>query len=219
MKLGPSLLPAAAFLAALASTPLQAQQPGAPGQSQPSQPQAGSQAPGDDKPGVVFASIISAQATVADIDKANRMLLLRTDDGREFAVKAGPEVKNFDQIQKGDKVTAQYHEATAIFVRKPEAAAGAPSGAAPPGPMQYGTAEVAPPGQKPAGVVANVTEITATVQDVDYNTRQVTLRGPEGKLRTVKVGDRVQNLQNITKGDQVVLRHTEALAIAVAKSS
>lgn len=219
MKLGSFRLPATVFLAALAATSVQAQQSGAPAQSQTSQAQPGSQATTGDKPGVVFANVVAAQATVADVDKANRALTLRTDDGRELTVKAGPEVKNFDQIQIGDKVRAEYHEATAIFVRKPEAAAGAPSTAAqPPAATKVESVEVAPPGQKPGGVVADVTEITAKVEDIDYANREVTLRGPEGKLRTVKLGDRVQNLQNIKKGDDVVLRHTEALAIAVTKS-
>jgi hypothetical protein len=143
---------------------------------------------------------------------------LRTDDGREVALKAGPEVKNFDQIQKGDKITAEYHEATAIFVRKPEAAAGATGAAQQPGAGQGEVLAVAAPGEKPAGVVANVTEITAKVEDIDYGKRLVTLRGPQGNVRTVKLGDRVQNIQGIAKGDDIVVRHTEAVAIAVTKS-
>jgi hypothetical protein len=214
VKLGSFLVPAAALLAILASPPVQAQQP------QPLQAQPGSPGASDDKPGVVFANVIATQATVADVNKTDRTLTLRTDDGREVVVKAGPEVRNFDQIQKGDKVNAQYHEATAIFVRKPEAAAGAMSGAAQqPAVSRVESVEVAKPGEKPGGAVTNVTQITAKVEDIDYSNREVTLRGPEGKLRTIKVGDRVQNLQNIKKGDEVVLRHTEALAIVVAKSS
>jgi hypothetical protein len=186
------------LIAAIAASPVQAQQAGSPG--------------------VVFAEVVKAQATVADVNKADRMVTLRTDDGREVALKAGPEVRNFDQIQKGDKITAEYHEATAIFVRKPEAPAGATGAAQQPSAGQGDVLAVAAPGEKPAGVVANVTEITAKVEDIDYGKRLVTLRGPQGNVRTIKLGDRVQNIQGIAKGDDVVIRHTEAVAIAVTKS-
>jgi hypothetical protein len=41
--------------------------------------------------------------------------------------------------------------------------------------------------------------------------------GPQRKLRTIDVCDRVQHLDWLKVGDQVIVRHTEALAIAVAK--
>lgn len=196
-----------AFLAALAAAPLHAQQ------TQPG-PQPGS----DAKPAVVFTKISTLQATVTDVDKAGRLVTLRSDDGREQTIEAGPEVRNFDQIEVGDRVNVQYHEATAIFARKPEAAAGAPSGMPQtPSTTRYGKTELAPLGQKPGGVITDVTEVTASVQDIDYAKRQVTLLGPAGKPRVITVGDDVQNLQNVKKGDEVVIRYTEGLAISVTK--
>jgi hypothetical protein len=165
------------------------------------------------KPGVVVSNVATMQATVTDIDKATRTITLRSDDGREETMKLGPEVKNFDQIEKGDKVTAEYHEATAIFARKPEAA----SGAAGSGVQTYGKAELAPLGQKPSGVFADVTEVVATVDAIDYAKRQVTLKGPTGKMRTINVAEDVPNLENVKKGDDVVIRYSEALAISVTK--
>src|SRR5689334_10819583 len=90
------LICSAAFLLAFGTGPLHAQQSGA---------QSGDEA----KPAVVIANISTLNATVTAVDKADRVVTLRGDDGREQTIKCGPEVRNFDQIEVGDRVAAQYH--------------------------------------------------------------------------------------------------------------
>jgi hypothetical protein len=60
-------------------------------------------------------------------------------------------------------------------------------------------------------------EITGNVQAIDYKKRTVTLKGPEGNLTTLKVGEAAKRFNEVKKGDQVVLRVTEALLIDVTK--
>jgi hypothetical protein len=55
------------------------------------------------------------------------------------------------------------------------------------------------------------------VETIDYAKRSVTLRGPQGNRRVVKVDDSVQRLNDVKPGDEVVVRHTEAVAIAISK--
>jgi len=43
----------------------------------------------------------------------------------------------------------------------------------------------------------------------------VTLRGPQQKTATLKVSKDVKRFGEVKKGDEVVIRHTEALAIDV----
>jgi hypothetical protein len=57
--------------------------------------------------------------------------------------------------------------------------------------------------------------MTARVEDIDYKTRTVTLRGPQQKTATVKVDKSVKRFNEVKKGDEIVIRHTEALAIDV----
>lgn len=174
-------------------------------------------------PGLVATNMATAHATVEAVDHAKRTATLRADDGHEFTVDVPDSVRNFDQVQKGDKINIEYQEATAIFLRKPGEGGGESTGSTtPPSPAapsatQYGTVEVAPRGQKPAGIETRVVEITAIVEDVDYGKRTVTLRGPRGNVETIDVGDRVPNLDRVKKGDQVVVRHTEAVAASVSK--
>jgi hypothetical protein len=173
--------------------------------------------------GVVATKMTTAHATVEAVDHANRTATLRADDGREITVDVPESVRNFNQVEKGDKINIEYQEATAILVRKPEGSGAKNSGStvppssAAPSASQYGTVKVAPYGQKQAAVETRVLEIAATVEDVDYGKRTITLRGPQGNVRTIDVGDRVQNLDQIKKGDQVVVRRTEAVAASVTK--
>ena len=58
---------------------------------------------------------------------------------------------------------------------------------------------------------------TAVVQAIDLNTRQVTLKGEDGKLFTFVAGDEVKNLPQVRVGDTVKATYTESLAIEVKR--
>jgi hypothetical protein len=158
------------------------------------------------KPGVVFAETTTVHATVEAVDPATREVTLKGPKGKIVTIKAGPEVKNFDQIHVGDVLTARYLESVALVVRKADAG---------PSANESRTVEVAPKGHKPAARIVETKEVTATVEAIDYAARTVTLRGPEGNARTIKVDPSVKRLNDVKKGDQVVARYTEGLAISV----
>jgi hypothetical protein len=75
---------------------------------------------------------------------------------------------------------------------------------------QGGTVAATAPGK---GVVANVVEITASVQAVNKATREVTIKGPRGHVETVVAGPEVKNFDQIKVGDKVALRYMEALSL------
>lgn len=62
-----------------------------------------------------------------------------------------------------------------------------------------------------------LTTVTATVVSVDQKTREVTLRGHDGKTETIKVGEEVRNLPQVHKGDQVVVRYYQAMVARLKK--
>ena len=62
-----------------------------------------------------------------------------------------------------------------------------------------------------------MTAIAATVESLDAARHIVKVKGPEGHIRTIKVGNDVKTLAAVKKGDQLVVRHTEEVAIAVTK--
>jgi hypothetical protein len=161
-----------------------------------------------EKPGVVVADAVVLKATVDAIDYPSRTVTLKGPQGVPVTFKVDPSVKNFDQMQKGDKVVARYLESIAIYVDKAKGKSTADAVSA---------VEVAPRGKKPAGISVNVREVKASVESVNYRKRTLTLKGPEGKSFIFKADKRVKNLREIKAGDEIVVRHTEALAISVEK--
>jgi Cu/Ag efflux protein CusF len=59
---------------------------------------------------------------------------------------------------------------------------------------------------------------TAVVQAVDLQTREVTLRGEDGKDFSFIAGEEVRNLPQVQVGDTVKVTYTEALAIDVKRA-
>jgi hypothetical protein len=59
--------------------------------------------------------------------------------------------------------------------------------------------------------------VTVKMEAVDPQKRTVTLRGPQGNVVTLKVDEQVKKLEQVKVGDEMVVRHTEAVAIAVQK--
>jgi hypothetical protein len=159
-----------------------------------------------DRPAKVMAEGASITATVEAIDYDKRTVDLKRPKSNVVTLKVGPEAKNFNQVKVGDRVTARYFDSIAIQVRKPNE---------PPFAQQDSAVQVAPKGAKPGGVAVATSEMTAVVDDINYKTRTVTLRGPLQKTVTLKVDDSVKRLNEVKKGDEIVIRRTEALAIDV----
>lgn len=58
--------------------------------------------------------------------------------------------------------------------------------------------------------------MTATVQSIDYAKRTVTLVGPEGATKTMKVGREVRNFAQIQPGDTLLVHFREAAVYMIA---
>ena len=86
------------------------------------------------------------------VDAATRTITLKGPKGKVVDVIAGDKVRNFDQIQVGDKVVVQYREALSLELRKTEGK---------PGASEAAVAARAKPGERPAGVVAREVQVTA----------------------------------------------------------
>ncbi len=166
--------------------------------------------PDKDKPGFVGVSLSVVKASVEDIDKQSRLITLKGPRGNIVTLKAGEEIVNFDQINKGDDVVARYYESVAIVVDDVKGAQ--------PRARETEMVEIAPRGSKPARTMVNTRELTAVVDKINYKKRKLTLKLPEGKLFTVKVDPSVKKFKDIKKGDEIYVRHTEALALSVEKN-
>ncbi len=161
-----------------------------------------------DKPAGIIASSTTIKATVDAIDYDKRTVVLRSEDGKSTTtMDVGPEVKNFKQVKKGDVLVVEQVESLALLV--------VPKGEAPLAKASSSSLEVAKLGEKPRAVEVNTREIVATVEAIDYKARTVTLKGPEGNSRTLKVGPDAKRFDNVKKGDEVYVSYTETTAISV----
>ena len=66
--------------------------------------------------------------------------------------------------------------------------------------------------------VADPLVTTTAAEAVDHAKRTVTLRGPQGNVVTLKVDEQVKQFDQVKLGYEVVVGHTEAVAITVQKS-
>jgi len=148
----------------------------------------------------------SITATVEAIDYKTREFTLKGPKGGLATFIAGDEVKNFAQVKKGDLVTFDYTEGVAIDVQKATEA-----------PKMVETQSItrAKPGQKPAGTIETVGFLTARVEEIDYTTRVVKLGLPEGQTLRITAGDHVKRLNEVHKGDEVVVQYRQKLSIKV----
>jgi len=156
--------------------------------------------------GIVKERQITTVATVQKLDLAKRVVTLKGQDGKVFSIHAGDQVKNLPQVKVGDQVSTTYYESIAYEVHKPGMAEVGVVGA-----TGVGSAQ---PGEKPAGVAADVIQVTATIVSIDKATPSVTLQRPDGEVVAVRVRD-PKKLEGVAVGDLVEITYTQALAIIV----
>jgi hypothetical protein len=146
-------------------------------------------------------------ATIETIDSTNRLIALKTDDGKVETFEAGPEVKRFNDLKVGDKVTFHYTESLAFDLRKPGEASKAGGGGAS---GSRGT------GPKPSASFYKMETATVTVEAVDPTVPSITVRGEDGNKITHKVKEENRKaLDGVKPGDRIDISYTETLAIDV----
>jgi len=68
---------------------------------------------------------------------------------------------------------------------------------------------------KPSISTSHTVQLSAVVEAIDMETRQVTLRGPEGNSRTLTVREDARNLDQVDVGDTVNVEYVQNLTIEV----
>lgn len=160
---------------------------------------------------VVGAALTTATGKVTAVDPATRTITLQVENGNTVNVQAGPDIRNFQQIKPGDTLTLDYYESVAIDVR--------PAGSGAPEVKTESTATRSAKGAMPAGAAGRQTTITAEIWHINKSANLVTLKGPQGGMRTIQVQDPAlqARLQQLKEGDLVDFTITQAVAAAIHK--
>ncbi|MDQ0142007.1 hypothetical protein [Cupriavidus necator] len=155
--------------------------------------------------GATATGTAKVTATITKIDVPRRTVTLKSGDGKITDLVVGPEARNFEQLKVGDTVTVEYREALTMSLKKGSGALAM---------HEREISERAAPGAKPGGTVGREVTVTADVVAFDTDARTVTLKGPNGRVVVLLVGDPTR-LNGIQKGDRVEAVYTEAVAVSV----
>jgi hypothetical protein len=136
------------------------------------------------EPGPIVIELVLSRTIVDAIDYGKRTVAVKVPDGTAQTIKAEPEVKKVDQGKVGNLDHTTFIESIAVHIRTPNA----------------------PARVKPENVVADPLLLTAKVDTIDHAHRTVTLKSPQGNLKTLSVGRNVANFVLMKEGDQVVVR-------------
>lgn len=149
---------------------------------------------------------VTTTATVESIDLAARTVVLKDAEGKTTTMVVPESIQNLDKLKVGDTVTTTYAIALAAQILKPGEE---PAPAAVSASKQGG------------GEVVGAKQVSAVlkVESVDLATNSVTLTGPKGNTRTVKVKrpEVQEKLKTLKPGDEVQITYTEAMAIKVER--
>lgn len=194
MKFAPIAMMLAVFFAG--TTAVNAQSPSATGAA---------------KPVVIDAAVTDNvyqlyEGEVVKVDKKTRTITFKNKEGESKFV-AGPDIKNFDQIKKGDRVNVNYELAVAIELIKTKSD-GVRSK------TETNTVKKSKSTEKPSETITNKTTIIADIVEVNREKKLVSVKGPSGKITTVTVKNPAL-LADVQVGEQVKVIYFDAMAASI----
>ena len=74
------------------------------------------------------------------------------------------------------------------------------------------------PQQEVLSQEAELLVVEATVEEIDYKTRKVTLKDAEGELVTITASEEAGKLDHVKKGDILIIEYLESVEISILRS-
>lgn len=157
--------------------------------------------------GTLEESLVEVTAVVEEVDATRRTLTIRRPGDAPLELAVDAPGKNLPRVEPGDEVILAYYESIVFDVREPGSDAKPAVTARPSTPI----------GAEPNAARTRMVTVTATIEGIDLAAPSVTLRGPEGAERTIKVRD-PKKLDDVRVGDLVEIHFTQAVAVAMRRS-
>lgn len=141
--------------------------------------------------------------TVESIEKASRSVTVKKPDGTYGVFSVPADVKRFDTLKVGDKITAKYYENVVLRLKAPGEK-----------PVDSENAAVTRGTGGNAGTAAVQRTITATITKIDMNVPSIAFSGPNGWNYATRVKDKA-TLAKVKVGDKVDITWTEAAIVSL----
>jgi hypothetical protein len=153
----------------------------------------------------------TATAQVVSIDKADRSVTLRREDGSMVGVHVGEDVRNFDQIVPGDVLKLHYKESLMATKLSATESTRPVEGA-----FAAGRAK---PGAKPAGALGVAASTRVKIESIDREKHIVVFSRASGELvsHRVETPEGREFVEGLVPGDIVQLDGAQALALSIEK--
>jgi hypothetical protein len=142
-------------------------------------------------------------ATVEAITPSSRTVTVKKPDGTFEEFYVPEDVKRFDQLKVGDKITARYYENVVLRVQAPGEAA-----------VDDSKTAVTPTVGALGATAAHQRTITATITAIDLKVPSITFTGPHDWKYSTRVEDK-QALSKVKVGDKVQITWTEAAVVSI----
>ena len=141
---------------------------------------------------------------VEGIEKATRSVTVKKPDGTYEIFSMPKEIKRFDTLKVGDRITATYYDNVVLQLR-------------PPGSKDTNTSStgVRRADDGNAMTASSQRTITATIVAIDPKVPTITITGPNGWKYTTRVQDR-EALSKVKVGDRMDITWTEAVVVSVS---
>ncbi|MGA8891009.1 MAG: hypothetical protein WB493_05535 [Anaeromyxobacteraceae bacterium] len=160
-----------------------------------------------DEAGVLSGTMTEiTSARVRSVDFGKREVTLHVSDGKVEVVKVGPEVKNLEKLDRGDRVQLKFRGGLVLRRLAPGDAGAAPEVSK----ETKGTGI----GDVLGGVETVRGHFPGTVSAVDAATRVFTITAKDGKPFSARAGTSVP-LDDIRTGDRFAVTFSAALAVSV----
>ena len=146
--------------------------------------------------------------TIVDsIEPQERVVVLKDKEGELYPVKVVEEIRDFDKIEVGDKVNLEYYEKFEILLADPDEKMGLNS--------ESKLSNSSSIKQPTTGT--DTYEYISMIEEIDIESRIVTLKSADGELDMLKVEDSVKGLEKLRVGDKIKSIYTRTITISLEK--
>jgi hypothetical protein len=155
---------------------------------------------------VVTLPILESSGTVDRIDRVGRLLTIRSTDGLQTPIYAGPDLPVFDQLERGDRVTIRFYDSYIVEVT-PRALMK---------PVEDTTADAQKKLDAPEATILQQLRLVVTIDEINRNNNTVTYHDVTNK-RVLRGVHNPKLLEELKVGDVVTITYTRARAASIEK--
>jgi len=147
-----------------------------------------------------FVTVLTLKGDVVTVDPANLLVAIKHENGNVSTMEVRS-TGELEGIKPGDRVSVQYFEGGQI---------GKPEGNEAPALASLRDGLIS------ASRSAMKHHLVGSIERVDIDNQEVTLKGSDGSVQTIEIVN-PEDLENVKAGDRVVITNAQALALTLTK--